>query len=805
MSIFKLSAQLQGHSNDVKSVRYKSSDMIVSASRDNSVRLWKRTSPAFGMPVFASAAVAQSSSYVNSLALVPPSPAHPDGLVVTSGLDPIIYIHQPRPADEQADGFPILLPGHGNNVCSLDVSPDGKFIASGSWDTKAKIWHVGKWDLAAELDGHDKSVTAVLALDGSSVVTGCADNMIRAYGLARAQPDHPLSPAKTIFTAEPVRALCRLPPGHPSGARFASAGNDCVIRLWTPQGQQVTELHGHESFVYSLACLPSGEIVSAGEDRTVRVWKGSECVQTLVHPAVSVWTVDVCPETGDIVSGASDNIIRIWTRSADRIADADTLRQFDETLRGMAIPKETMSANLQNQAFPGPEFLKTNVGKKDGQIQVIKNPDGGLDAHMWSVAQQKWELYGAVVDSPGSSDKKHYDGKEWDFVFQVDIEDGKPTLSLPYNASENPYDAARRFLEKNELSISYLEQVAQFIVRESGGQRFENTDFSRSAQSSVPAPAPAAASAQGQVLPSTDFVLIPTLNPEPLLKKILSLNADLVKSGDKEFALNPAEVSSLQSLAKGLQAALASAPTKVSSAAAAKKPAELDISSQQLDLVMKMAINWQYATRLPSLDLLRCLGVFEPAAAYSHHVHGNFLEAVLAGAFETPAGAPVNEASAFMAMRAVTNIFATDQGRRLAVAVFDRVVSIMEAILGIEAEPFTGPVGPNNRNLSIALTSVALNYAVLAWSQTAKGGKTELSTEGLSLLVNCLGEVLQNNNDASTVVRALVALGTMAKVEGLKAVVKDLGAAGWARIAKGRSGDAAVKEWADAVTQALAQ
>ncbi|KAL8383488.1 hypothetical protein RB595_010611 [Gaeumannomyces hyphopodioides] len=800
MSIFKLSAQLQGHSNDVKSVRYKSSDVIVSASRDNSVRLWKRSSPAEGPPVFESAALAQSSSYVNSLAIVPPSPAHPDGLVVTSGLDPIIYVHQPRPADEQADGFPILLPGHQNNVCSLDVSPDGKFIASGSWDTKAKIWHVGKWDLAAELDGHDKSVTAVLALDGSSAVTGCADNMIRAYGLARAQPDHPLSPAKTIFTAEPVRALCRLPPGHPSGARFASAGNDFVIRLWTPQGQQVTELHGHESFVYSLACLPSGEIVSAGEDRTVRVWKGSECVQTLVHPAVSVWTVDVCPETGDIVSGASDNIIRIWTRSADRIADADTLRQFDETLRGMAIPKETMSGDLQNQAFPGPEFLTTNVGKKDGQIQVIKNPDGGLDAHMWSVAQQKWELYGAVVDSPGSSDKKkQYDGKEWDFVFQVDIEDGKPTLSLPYNASENPYDAARRFLEKNELPISYLEQVAQFVVRESGGQKLENADFSRSAQSS----APPTASAPKQVLPSTDFVLIPTLNSEPLLKKILSLNADLVKIGDKEFALNPTEVSSLQSLAKEVQAAMTSAPTKVSSSAA-KKPVGLEVSLQQMELVMKMAVNWQYGTRLPSLDLLRCLAVFEAAAAYSHNAHGNFLDAVLTGAFETPAGAPVSEASAFMAMRAVTNIFATEQGRQLAVAVFARVVSIMEAILGIEAEPFKGPVGPNNRNLSIALSSVALNYAVLAWSQAAKGGKTELPTEGLSLLVNCLGEVLQNNNDASTVVRALVALGTLAKVESLKNVVKDLGGASWARIAKDRSTDAAVKEWAEAVTQALA-
>lgn len=33
-------------------------------------------------------------------------------------------------------------------------------------------------------------------------------------------------------------------------------------------------LSGHTSFVYSLAVLPSGDIVSGGEDRSVRVWKG---------------------------------------------------------------------------------------------------------------------------------------------------------------------------------------------------------------------------------------------------------------------------------------------------------------------------------------------------------------------------------------------------------------------------------------------------------------------------------------------------------------------------------------------------
>lgn len=796
MSVFKLSAQLAGHSNDVKAVRYKSKDVIISASRDNSVRIWRKSSAPNTPPAFDSATLAQSGSYVNSLALIPPSANYPEGLVVTSGIDPVIYVHEPKPLDQQGTGFPILLPGHANNVCSLDVSPNGQYIISGSWDTKAKIWDVSKWDLAAELDGHDKSVTAVLALKDSAAITGGADNLIRAYGLARAGSAETLQAGKTIATGEPVRALCRLPSGHASGAEFASAGNDFVIRLWTLRGQQIAELHGHESYVYSLACLPSGEIVSAAEDRTVRVWKGHECVQTIVHPAVSVWTVDVCPETGDIITGASDDMIRIWTRSPDRIADELTLKHFEEAIKGMAIPKETMGGDLKNQEFPGPEFLQNNTGKKDGHVQVIKNPDGGLEAHIWSSAQNKWEFYGAVVDSPGSSDKKiHHGGKEWDFVFQVDIEDGKPTLPLPYNAGENPYDGARRFLEANELPIGYLEQVAAFIVRESKGQNIENLGAASadSASKSTPAAGPK------HSLPVQEYVLIPTLNSEPLLKKINSLNADLIKSGEKEFAMNPAQISSLQSFVGSLQTSLQSVAGKVSCTkrVEVQNPA-FKITPQDMETVMSMATNWQYATRLPALDLLRCLAVFEPAVTYSPRSHPSYLDAILSAAFEPPPGAPVNEASAFMSMRAVANSFATAQGRAVAISVFPRVVSILEATLGIESEPFKGPVGLENRNLNIAISAVMHNYAVLASAQQGS-----LPSEGLSLLVNCIGEVLQNKSDPTALTRALSALGTLAQVNGLSGTVRELGGQGWARSAGQRSQDSGVREWADSVVQAL--
>ena len=99
---------------------------------------------------------------------------------------------------------------------------------------------------------------------------------------------------------------------------------------------------------------------------------------------------------------------------------------------------------------------------------MIRNGDV-VEAHMWSNADAQWTNVGTVVDAVGSSRKKEFNGKEYDYVFDVDIKEGSPPLKLPYNASENPYEAATKFLANNELSMTYLDTVAQFIISNSSG------------------------------------------------------------------------------------------------------------------------------------------------------------------------------------------------------------------------------------------------------------------------------------------------------------------------------------------------
>ena len=73
--------------------------------------------------------------------------------------------------------------GHAHNVCALDVSNDGGWIVSGSWDASARIWSIGQWECEAVLEGHEGSVWGVLAYDKETVVTGLSfysTNFLRA-------------------------------------------------------------------------------------------------------------------------------------------------------------------------------------------------------------------------------------------------------------------------------------------------------------------------------------------------------------------------------------------------------------------------------------------------------------------------------------------------------------------------------------------------------------------------------------------------------------------------------------------------
>lgn len=569
---------------------------------------------------------------------------------------------------------------------------------------------------------------------------GCADKQIRVFD-ARGKFSHAIKGSTDV-----VRALCRVSADHPSGADFASAGNDGVIRLWKLDGRQVGELIGHENFIYSVVSAPSGELVSSGEDRTLRIWKGNECIQTITHPAISVWGVAVCSENGDIVSGASDRIVRVFSRAQQRQGQPEAIRAFEESVKASAIPQQQIG-DVNKEKLPGPEFLQQKSGTKEGQVVMIQESNGSVSAHQWSQGSQSWMSVGTVVDAVGSSGKKtSYAGKDYDYVFDVDIEDGKPPLKLPYNLSQNPYEAATKFIQDNELPMTYLDQVANFITSNTAGATIGQSSQAPSASdpwgSGAYTPGQAASAAppsnqtlgsRPKILPQTTYLSIKTANLRTIRKKIEELNEQLIQEGSKDISLDTQLLTDLEGMIRPLEGNLASAPNANSA---------LTVG---VNLVVYILSSWPPSHRLPALDLLRLLGAATPAVATYRSDSSSIVDVLATSGFDDSD----RENNIMLSTRTFGNLFDTAEGRTLADNEFDKIHALVKAPLS----------GSPARNTAIAIATLYLNYAVLLTSSSHSSLPSSLD-RGL-LLVDDLTSLVSKTTDSEAVYRGLVAIGTL--------------------------------------------
>lgn len=411
-----------------------------------------------------------------------------------------------------------------------------------------------------------------------------------------------------------------------------------------------------------------------------------------------------------------------------------------------------------------------------------------------STAQQQWVCVGTVVDAVGSSGKKvEYNGQSYDYVFDVDIQDGVPPLKLPYNLSQNPYEAATKFLGDNELPMTYLDSVTNFIV--------ENTKGATLGQGSGPAAGDfgtgryqpgddSEAQQKPKILPQESYLTLATAKFDPVVKKIMSISATMISSGRKDFALNPTEEATLKRLMESLGKYITTVPAIVPGTNAVATTQPLELSEHDLLLVLKLISTWPDNDRLPGLDVLRCL-VTSPAAAGVTDANGqSVIDIALQAAFHPSAGANISENCAMMAFRVIANLFTTEEGRQVALAQVEKVVDYMESLTGLNDTAFKGPVGfPGNRNVLMAVTTAAVNYAALGYLVSKKKvtvGDGNVTPEVFGLMANVLCSIVKGQNDAEVNYRALAALGTMAAA-GYGDVMKSFGADDTIRAAKADS------------------
>lgn len=335
-----------------------------------------------------------------------------------------------------------ILRGHDGWVISVALSPNGKYIATGSQDSTVRLWSIkgDKGELLHIFKGHRNSVNSVaFSPDGKYIVSGSADFTVKLW----------LIEGRRLLKTLPLRYTVNSVSFSPSSDGIITGSSDGTVQLWSTEGERLRIFRGNQGsdcphvqyIVKSVAFSSDGQyIVSGGstvpfknyscDDSMVRLWTvEGKLLKTFKGHYFGVNSVTFSPNGKYIISGSQDHTLRLW------LSNTGDLLSTKEHEAGVTSVSFSRDGNyIVSSSFDSSSRLWTVVHNKDlvelaafrGNEGIVNSvaitPDnntlisGGNDStvRVWSRQGQpsrslvKDETQGGLVDSVAFSPDGQY-------------------------------------------------------------------------------------------------------------------------------------------------------------------------------------------------------------------------------------------------------------------------------------------------------------------------------------------------------------------------------------------------------------
>jgi len=209
------------------------------------------------------------------------------------------------------------LEGHSRAVTSLAFDPQGKTLATASYDSTIKLWDVRSGKQLFSLEAHLGCVYSV-AFDprGTVLASGSGDGTVNLW-----DPQN----GNLIRTLKGSNYQLDIISGvtfAPDGSLLAALNLNQGVRVWhTHTGEQLLSLGTEQRAEFAVAFHPRQPILAIGTDESVNLWQTErgKVLHKLTGQRTGALSVVFDPQGRTVAAGGFDCTICIWETNTGKL------------------------------------------------------------------------------------------------------------------------------------------------------------------------------------------------------------------------------------------------------------------------------------------------------------------------------------------------------------------------------------------------------------------------------------------------------------------------------------------------------